>query len=47
MKQKGMSIEQVVNAIEIAIHKLPHMETLYTGQRSGGEDATHSTTIGK
>jgi cell division septum initiation protein DivIVA len=29
MKEKGMSIEQVVNAVEIAIHKLPHMESLY------------------
>jgi hypothetical protein len=24
-----MSIEQVVNAVDIAIHKLPYMETLY------------------
>jgi hypothetical protein len=24
-----MSIEQVVNAVEIAIHKLPYMESLY------------------
>jgi hypothetical protein len=24
-----MSIEQVVNVVEIAIHKLPHMENLY------------------
>jgi hypothetical protein len=29
MKEKGMSVEQVVNAVEIAIHKLPYMETLY------------------
>jgi hypothetical protein len=29
MKEKGMSIEQVVNAVEIAIHKLPYMEGLY------------------
>jgi hypothetical protein len=29
IKQRGMSVEQVVNAVEIAIHKLPHMETLY------------------
>jgi DNA-binding CsgD family transcriptional regulator len=29
MKEKGMSIEQVINAVEIAIHKLPHMESLY------------------
>ncbi len=29
MKEKGMSIEQVVNVVEIAIHKLPYMESLY------------------
>ncbi|HKG42385.1 MAG TPA: hypothetical protein VKA98_09630 [Nitrososphaeraceae archaeon] len=29
MKEKGMSIEQIVNAVEIAIHKLPHIENLY------------------
>ncbi|HEX5904668.1 MAG TPA: hypothetical protein VFY50_01330 [Candidatus Nitrosocosmicus sp.] len=29
IKEKGMSVEQVVNAIEIAIHKLPYMENLY------------------
>jgi hypothetical protein len=29
IKQRGMSVEQVVNAVEIAIHKLPYMETLY------------------
>jgi septal ring factor EnvC (AmiA/AmiB activator) len=29
MKEKGMSIDQVVNAVEIAIHKLPYMESLY------------------
>ena len=29
IKKRGMIIEQVVNAVEIAIHKLPHMETLY------------------
>jgi predicted DNA-binding protein YlxM (UPF0122 family) len=29
IKEKGMSIEQVANAVEIAIHKLPHMESLY------------------
>ena len=28
MKEKGMSVEKVVNAVEIAIHKLPYMETL-------------------
>jgi hypothetical protein len=29
IKQRGMSIDQVANAVEIAIHKLPHMESLY------------------
>jgi hypothetical protein len=29
IKEKGMSIEQVVNVVEIAIHKLPYMESLY------------------
>jgi copper chaperone CopZ len=29
MKEKGMSIEQVVNAVDTAIHKLPYMESLY------------------
>jgi septal ring factor EnvC (AmiA/AmiB activator) len=29
IKQRGMSVEQVVNIVEIAIHKLPHMESLY------------------
>jgi DNA-binding CsgD family transcriptional regulator len=29
VKKSGMSIAQVVNVVEIAIHKLPHMETLY------------------
>ena len=28
-KGKRHSIEQVANAVEIAIHKLPHMENLY------------------
>jgi predicted transcriptional regulator len=29
IKQKGMSIEQVTNVVEIDIHKLPYMEDLY------------------
>jgi hypothetical protein len=29
IKKRGMSIEQVVNVVEIAIHKLPYMENLY------------------
>ena len=30
IKKKGMSIAQVVNVVEIAIYKLPHMESLYS-----------------
>jgi hypothetical protein len=29
MKEKGMSIEQVVNAVDTTIHKLPYIENLY------------------
>jgi DNA-binding CsgD family transcriptional regulator len=29
IKKRGMSIEQVANSVDIAIHKLPYMETLY------------------
>jgi hypothetical protein len=29
MKEKGMSIETVVSAVDIAIHKLPYIENLY------------------
>ncbi len=29
IKQKGMSIEQVVNVIDTAVNRLPHMESLY------------------
>ena len=29
IKEKSMSIEQVANVVEIAIHKLPYMESLY------------------
>jgi len=28
MKEKGMSVEQVVNVVDIAIHKLPYIENL-------------------
>jgi hypothetical protein len=32
-----MSIEQVVNAVEIAIHKLPYMESLYKQAKDQAE----------
>ena len=50
MKEKGMSIEQVVNAVEIAIHKLPYMESLYKQAKEQAEKmqyTIHNTTIGK
>jgi hypothetical protein len=37
MKEKGMSIDQVVNAVEIAIHKLPYMENLYRQAKDQAE----------
>jgi hypothetical protein len=38
MKEKGMSIEQVVNAVNTAIHKLPHMESLYKQAKDQAEN---------
>jgi uncharacterized lipoprotein YehR (DUF1307 family) len=32
-----MSIEEVVNAVEIDIHKLPHMESLYKQAKDEAE----------
>jgi hypothetical protein len=37
-----MSIEQVVNVVEIAIHKLPYMESLY-GQAKGEAEKMQRT----
>jgi transposase len=37
MKEKGMTIEQLANAIEIAIHKLPYMENLYLQAKDQAE----------
>jgi chromosome segregation ATPase len=37
IKKRRMTIEQVVNAVEIAIHKLPHMETLYIQAKDQAE----------
>jgi SMC interacting uncharacterized protein involved in chromosome segregation len=33
VKKKGMNIEQVVNVVDIAANKLPHMERLYIQAR--------------
>jgi len=37
IEKRGMSIEQVVNAVDIAIHKLPHMENLYRQAKDQAE----------
>ena len=38
IKKNGMSIAQVVNVVEIAIHKLPYMETLYRQAKDQAEN---------
>jgi DNA-binding CsgD family transcriptional regulator len=37
IKKRRMSIEQVVNVVEIAIHKLPYMESLYRQAKDQAE----------
>ncbi len=37
MKEKDMNIEQVVNAVDTAIHKLPYMENLYREAKDQAE----------
>jgi DNA-binding CsgD family transcriptional regulator len=37
IKKRHMSIEQVVNVVDIAIHKLPHMENLYQQAKDQAE----------
>ena len=37
IKKRHMSIEQVVNVVEIAIHKLPYMESLYQQAKDQAE----------
>jgi hypothetical protein len=41
MKEKGMSIDQVANDVEIAIHKLPYMENLYRQAKDQAENMQH------
>ena len=37
MKQKGMSVDQVVNVVNTSIHKLPYMENLYREAKDQAE----------
>src|SRR5215212_9606134 len=42
IKKKRMSIEQVANTLEIAIHKLPYMESLYNQAKDQAEKMQHT-----
>jgi predicted transcriptional regulator len=42
IKKRHMSIEQVVNVVEIAIHKLPYMESLYRQAKDQAEKMQHT-----
>ena len=42
IKEKGMTIEQVVNTVEIAANKLPHMESLYKQARDETQNMQHT-----
>jgi chromosome segregation ATPase len=42
IKKRRMSIDQVVNVVEIAIHKLPHMEILYIQAKDQAEKMQHT-----
>jgi hypothetical protein len=42
IKEKGMSVDQVANAVDIAIHKLPHMESLYQQAKDQAEKMQHT-----
>jgi hypothetical protein len=42
IKKRRMSIEQAANAVEIAIHKLPYMESLYGQAKDQAEKMQHT-----
>jgi DNA-binding CsgD family transcriptional regulator len=42
IKEKGMSIDKVVNVVDIAIHKLPYMENLYRQAKDQAEKMQHT-----
>jgi hypothetical protein len=42
IEKRGMTIEQVVNAVDIAIHKLPHIENLYKQAKDEAEKMQHT-----
>jgi hypothetical protein len=42
IKEKGMAIDQIVNAVEIAIHKLPYIENIYQQAKDQAEKMQHT-----
>jgi hypothetical protein len=42
IKKRHMSIDQVANAVDIAIHKLPYMESLYRQAKDEAEKMQHT-----
>jgi len=42
IKQRGMSIEQVANVVDIAIHKLPYTESLYKQVKEQVDNMLHT-----
>jgi hypothetical protein len=42
IKKRRISIEQVANTLEIAIHKLPYMESLYRQAKDQAEQMQHT-----
>ena len=43
IRKKGMTVEKVANALDIAIHKLPYMETLYRQAKDQAENMQRTT----
>ena len=41
IKEKGMSVDQVVNAVDTSIHKLPYIENLYEQVKDQAEKMQH------
>jgi septal ring factor EnvC (AmiA/AmiB activator) len=42
IKKRGMRKEEVINAADIAFHKLPHMENLYRQAKDEAEKMQHT-----
>jgi uncharacterized membrane protein len=47
IKKKFMSTEQIVNLVDIAIHKIPYMETLYKQVKDEVDKLQYRTRLSK